>query len=74
MQVKFVDGFAARCEARGVERQVGLLLLPEGEVRVGDYVVVQLGQAVQKLTESEALAAWELYDRMLEEADSAEVG
>ena len=65
MQVVEVQGFAARCQAKGVEREVNLFLLQDEPVAVGDFVVVQLGYATQRVTEAEAHAAWELYDQML---------
>lgn len=65
MQIKFIDGFLARCEAKGVERDVSLFMLPEHEVDVDDYVVVHVGYAIQKISEQEARSAWELYDEML---------
>ena len=65
MQVKNIDGFLARCEAKGVERDVSLFMLQEDEVAVGDYVMVHIGYAIQKMTEQEARSAWEIYDEML---------
>jgi len=65
MQIKSVEGFIARCEAKGVERDVSLFMLAEGEARPGDYVVVHVGYAIQMITEQEARSAWELYDQML---------
>ena len=54
MQVKFIDGFIARCEAKGVERDVSLFMLPPDEVSIGDYVVVHVGYAIQTISEQEA--------------------
>jgi hydrogenase expression/formation protein HypC len=65
MQVKKIDGFMAHCEAGGVEREVSLFMLPEGTVQPGDYVIVHVGYAIQKITAQEARSAWELYDDML---------
>lgn len=65
MQIKTIDGFLARCEAKGVERDVNLFMLQEDEVQPGDYVVVHIGYAIQKMTEQEARSAWEVYDEML---------
>jgi hydrogenase expression/formation protein HypC len=65
MQVKEVDGFMARCEAGGVEREVSLFMLPEKSVQPGDHVIVHVGYAIQKITAQEARSAWELYDEML---------
>ena len=65
MQVKQIDGYVARCEAKGVEREVNLFMLQEDEVAIGDYVMVHIGYAIQKMTEQEARSAWEIYDEML---------
>lgn len=65
MQVKQIDGFMARCEAGGVEREVSLFMLPEKSVQPGDHVIVHVGYAIQKITAQEARSAWELYDDML---------
>ena len=65
MQVKEIEGFMARCEANGVEREVSLFMLPENAVQSGDYVLVHVGYAIQKMTAEDARSAWELYDEML---------
>ena len=65
MQVEEIDGFMARCAAGGVEREVSLFMLPENTVQTGDYVIVHVGYAIQKITAQEARSAWELYDDML---------
>ena len=64
MQIKSIDRFLARCEAKGVERDVNLFMLQEDEVAVGDFVMVHIGYAIQKMTEQEARSAWEIYDEM----------
>jgi len=63
------DGFMARCEAKGIERTVSLFLLQHEEVRAGDHVMVHIGYAIQKMSEDDALSAWELYDEMLAKED-----
>jgi hydrogenase expression/formation protein HypC len=65
MRVQSIDGFIARCEAKGVEREANLLMLEHEGVAVGDYVVVHLGYAVDKVSPEAAGAAWEIYDRIL---------
>jgi hydrogenase expression/formation protein HypC len=65
MQIKSLDRYLARCEAKGVERDVNLFMLQEDEVAVGDFVMVHIGYAIQKMTEQEARSAWEIYDEML---------
>lgn len=65
MQVVSVDGYIARCSAKGVERDVSLFLLQDDPAVPGDYVMVHVGYAIQKMTAQEACSAWELYDEML---------
>jgi len=65
MQVRTIEGFDARCEAKGVQRDVSLFMLEPGSIAEGDYVMVHVGYAIQKMSEEEARSAWELYDEML---------
>ncbi len=72
MKILAIDQFMARCEAKGVERDVSLFMLQDEPAQVGDYVVVHIGYAIQKMTESEALTAWQIYDEMLDLEDQAQ--
>ena len=68
MQIQEIDGFLARCEAKGVERDVSLFMMqhePHEPLSVGDFVMVHVGYAIQKMTQEEARSAWELFDEML---------
>lgn len=65
MQVLQVDGLSARCEARGVERTISLILLQHETVQAGDMLAIDRGCAIQKISHEHARAAWELYDEML---------
>ena len=65
MEVQAVDGFLARCCAKGIEREVSLFLLQDEPVAIGDFVLVHVGYAIQKMTPQQARSAWELYDEML---------
>lgn len=65
MKIKTINGYNAICEARGVEREVSLFMLHDEEVAIGDYVMIHVGYALQKMTEQEAQSAWEIYDQML---------
>lgn len=65
MQITSIDGYLARCEAKGVQRDVSLFLLQDEPVKAGDFVIVHVGYALQKLTPQEARSAWELYDQIL---------
>lgn len=65
MQVREIEGYSARCEAKGVERDVSLFLLQDALPAVGDFVMVHVGYAIQVITPEAARSAWELYDEML---------
>ncbi|RMF86420.1 MAG: HypC/HybG/HupF family hydrogenase formation chaperone [Nitrospirae bacterium] len=65
MRVEEIHGLTARCRAKGVERDVSLFLL-QGEVAVGDFVMVHVGYAIQKVDPEEARATWALFDELLE--------
>lgn len=67
MQIESVTGFTARCQAKGIYRDVSLFMMQDELPQVGDYVMVHVGYAIQKVTEADARSAWELYDQILEE-------
>ena len=70
MKVMEINDFTARCEAKGIERDVSLFMLQHEDVAVDDYVVVHVGYAIQKVTPAEARTAWEIYDEMLAKEES----
>lgn len=65
MQIVEINGYTARCEARGVERDISLFMLQDDAVKPGDYVMVHVGYAIQKITEQDARSSWELFDEIL---------
>jgi hydrogenase expression/formation protein HypC len=67
MQITKIDGFNAHCVAKGVERDVSLFLLQDEAIKQGDYLLIHVGYAIQKISEAEALSTWELLDQMLAE-------
>jgi hydrogenase expression/formation protein HypC len=73
MQVLNVDGFIAQCEAKGIQRDVSLFLLQDEALAPGDFVMVHVGYAIQKMSEQEARSAWELYDEMLGQLEGSSV-
>ncbi len=50
----------ATVEVGGVTRRVALDLVPE--TRVGDYVIVHVGFAIQRLDEAEAIKTLQLFE------------
>ena len=67
MQITQIDGFMARCAAKGVEREVSLILLQDESVQIDDHVLIHVGYAIQKITAEDALSTWELLDQINEE-------
>ncbi len=57
-----ITGDIAEVDFGGVAREVSLLLCPE--VHQGDYVLVHVGFAIQRLEEKEALETLELFREM----------
>jgi hydrogenase expression/formation protein HypC len=66
MRIIEIDGFSARCEARGIERRVSLFLLQHEQLEVGDTVMIHVGNAIQKMAPEQAEDTWRLIDEMLE--------
>jgi hydrogenase expression/formation protein HypC len=65
MQIVSIEGFNAYCEAKGIGRDVSLFMMQGDDLAPGDFVMVHVGYAIQKMSEMEARSAWELYDEML---------
>ena len=65
MKILAIDQFMARCEAKGIERDVSLFMLQDEAVQTGDFVVVHNGYAIQTMSAAEAADAWQIYDEML---------
>jgi hydrogenase expression/formation protein HypC len=70
MQVKTIDGEVAVCEIDGVRREASLMLV-EG-VRVGDFLLIHAGFAIEKLDEADAEETLALFRRLLAEGAGAE--
>ena len=65
MQIMEIDGYTARCQAKGVEREISLFMLQDDTISKGDYVMVHVGYAIQKISEQDARSSWELFDEIL---------
>ncbi|MDM8561107.1 HypC/HybG/HupF family hydrogenase formation chaperone [Candidatus Parabeggiatoa sp. HSG14] len=73
MQIKEINGYNARCEAKGVEREVSLFMMQHESLEIGDYVLVHVGYAIQKIMPQDYHSTWELYDEVLEGEKSERV-
>lgn len=70
MQIIGIDGYNARAAAKGVERDISLFMLQDEMPAVGDFVIVHVGYAIQKISEEDARQSWELFDQILAESDA----
>ncbi|MEO2082504.1 MAG: HypC/HybG/HupF family hydrogenase formation chaperone [Desulfurobacteriaceae bacterium] len=72
MKIVEIDYPMAVAEAKGVRRTISLMLLPEDEVKVGDYVMVHVGNAIEKIDQEAADEIWKTLDEVLEVLDREE--
>lgn len=74
MRIVAIEGVFARCEAKGVERSVNLILLDHEALAAGDIVMVHAGRAIQTMSEDQAKASWDLIEEMLAEDERLAAG
>ena len=67
MQVRSIDQFQCLCEAKGVQREVSLFMMQDEKVEPGDFVLVHVGYAIQKISAEDAAQSWQLLDQILAE-------
>jgi len=60
MKILAINGHTAHCSSRGIERKVNCFMLQDPPVTVGDYVMVHVGYAIQKVETAHAELAWEI--------------
>jgi hydrogenase expression/formation protein HypC len=72
MKIVEINYPMAVAEAKGVRRTISLMLLPEDEVKVGDYVMVHVGNAIEVIDEKEAEEIWKVLDEIVEIMDEGE--
>ena len=65
MQVKSIEDFQCVCEARGIEREVSLFMMQGEEIAPGDFVLVHVGYAIQKISADDAAESRQLFDEIL---------
>ncbi|MHB9022383.1 MAG: HypC/HybG/HupF family hydrogenase formation chaperone [Halothiobacillus sp.] len=64
MQITRMNGDTARATARGIEREINLMLVQGQGIAVGDFVIVHVGYALHRLEPDDALATWQLLDEI----------
>ena len=65
--VKSIDGQLAEVEVGGVSRKVSIWLTPE--VKVGDYVLLHTGYAINIIDEAEARETLKLLEEMVSQIE-----
>lgn len=74
MQITRLDSDTARAASRGIERDIDLMLVQDQPLAVGDFVIVHVGYALQRLEPDDALATWRLIDEMEAAGDTDDEG
>jgi hydrogenase expression/formation protein HypC len=69
MQIIDIDYPTGTAEARGVKREIGLQLMPENSLQIGDHVIVHVGFAIEKINKALADEIWETLDEVLKMMD-----
>ena len=62
----------ATVDTMGVQREASLDLMQEGDVKIGDYVLLHIGFVMNKIDEADALASIDTYKEILQKMDEEE--
>ena len=74
MQIVEINYPAGVAEAKGVTRAIGLQLMPENSLQIGDHVIVHVGFAIEKVDKQHADEIWETLEevlRLMDEEDNS---
>ncbi len=66
-----LDGYMATVDVMGLKKQISLMLLPE-EPKIGDYVLVHAGFAINKMEPAEAEEALKIFQKIFQEMEDQE--
>jgi hydrogenase expression/formation protein HypC len=72
VRVVSIQGSEAEVEIGGVSRRVSIMLTPEA--KVGDYVLLHTGYAINVIDEAEARETLKLLEEMISLDEGAEAG
>ena len=70
--IEIDENNVATVETLGVTRKVSLDLISE-EVKVGEYVLIHVGYAMQKVDTQFALESLEVYQKIAEDMDAGKI-
>jgi len=62
----------ATVDTMGVTREAGLDLMEDGDVAIGDYVLLHIGFIMNKIDEEDAMESLKVYKEILEKLDEEE--
>ena len=62
----------ATVDTMGVQREAGLELMEEGDIKIGDYVLLHIGFIMNKIDEEDAMESLKVYNEILEKLDEEE--
>ena len=62
----------ATVDTMGVQGEAGLELMEEGDVKIGDYVLLHIGFIMNKIDEEDAMESLKVYKEILEKLDEEE--
>jgi hydrogenase expression/formation protein HypC len=74
MQLVEIDYPSGVAEAKGVKREIGLQLMSENTLQIGDHVIVHVGFAIEKVDKQLADEIWKTLDEVLQMMDEEEQG
>lgn len=64
MKIVSIEGYTALCEREGVRREVNTFLLDSESLETGDFVMVHVGYAIEKIERADAIKRWSLFKQM----------
>jgi len=70
MKISSINGHIAHCERDGIQRNVNIYLLQQVLPKIGDYVLVHVGYAIQIIEQEEAIERLSLHNEMQALKDS----
>ena len=68
MKIISIENQQATAEVGGVQYRANLTLLPDA--RIGDYIIVHAGFAIEKLNEAEAHESLQIWQEMAEAVEN----
>lgn len=66
--IKISEDNMATTDTMGIQREVSLDLMSD-EIEVGDYILIHVGFAMNKIDKEEALASLEVYQEIVEKME-----